>query len=96
MPCAGESCTNKLTVTLQICLYPSGIVLYVADPDAIKDISMRRVTFPKPLDIYKGFAVFGNNIIASEGEEWRKYHRISAPAFSEVCRSLNLPPRHCD
>lgn len=59
-------------------------MLHVADPDAVKDISMRRTTFPKPLEIYKGLAVFGNNIIASEGEEWRKYHRIAAPAFSEV------------
>ncbi|VDB86106.1 unnamed protein product [Peniophora sp. CBMAI 1063] len=72
----------------QISLYPSGIVVHVADPSAIKDISMRRVVFPKPLGIYKGFAIFGNNIIASEGDEWRKYHRISAPAFSE--RNIRL------
>jgi hypothetical protein len=28
--------------------------------------------------------VFGANIVASEGEEWKKYRKIAAPAFSEV------------
>jgi hypothetical protein len=27
--------------------------------------------------------------VASEGEEWKKYRKIAAPAFSEVC------PEHC-
>ncbi|KAG5637048.1 hypothetical protein H0H81_005999 [Sphagnurus paluster] len=27
---------------------------------------------------------FGRNIVASEGEEWKKYRKISAPAFSDV------------
>jgi cytochrome P450 len=29
-------------------------------------------------------SVFGPNIVASEGEEWKKYRKIAAPAFSEV------------
>jgi cytochrome P450 len=29
--------------------------------------------------------IFGANIVASEGEEWKKYRKIVAPAFSEVC-----------
>jgi cytochrome P450 len=28
--------------------------------------------------------VFRANIVASEGEEWKKYRKIAAPAFSEV------------
>ena len=28
--------------------------------------------------------VFGPNVVASEGEEWKKYRKIVAPAFSEV------------
>jgi hypothetical protein len=28
--------------------------------------------------------VLGANIVASEGEEWKKYRKIAAPAFSEV------------
>ena len=29
--------------------------------------------------------MFGPNIVAAEGEEWKKYRKITAPAFSEVC-----------
>jgi hypothetical protein len=33
---------------------------------------------------YKGAAVFGANVVVSEGDEWKKYRKIVAPAFSEV------------
>ena len=36
------------------------------------------------LPIYKALAFYGHNIVASEGEEWKKYRKISAPAFSDV------------
>lgn len=43
-----------------------------------------RFKFPKPVDQYAILRMFGPNVIASEGEEWKKYRRIAAPAFSEV------------
>jgi hypothetical protein len=30
--------------------------------------------------------------VASEGEEWKKYRKIAAPAFSEVCRERCSSP----
>jgi hypothetical protein len=41
-------------------------------------------------------AVFGANVVASEGEEWKKYRKIVAPAFSEVCpeRRSSLNPEY--
>jgi hypothetical protein len=36
--------------------------------------------------------VFGPNIVASVGEEWKKYRKITAPAFSEVCPEPYLSP----
>jgi hypothetical protein len=33
---------------------------------------------------YRVLATFGPNIVASEGEQWKKYRKITAPAFSEV------------
>ena len=29
-------------------------------------------------------SVFGVNIVASEGEDWKKFRKIVAPTFSEV------------
>ncbi len=37
---------------------------------------------------YKVLTAFGPNIVASEGEEWKKYRKIAAPAFSEVYHEL--------
>ena len=42
---------------------------------------------------YKFFAPFGPNIVASEGEEWKKYRKITAPAFSEVRHAIGLGRR---
>jgi hypothetical protein len=42
-------------------------------------------------------AIFGANIVASEGDEWKKYRKIVAPAFSEVSpdrRSSSNPKSH--
>jgi cytochrome P450 len=36
--------------------------------------------------------------VASEGEEWKKYRKIVAPAFSEVCPERHSSPKtehHC-
>lgn len=44
-----------------------------------------RARFPKPTDSYKILAVFGSNILTTEGEEWKHQRKITAPAFSEVC-----------
>ncbi|KAH9998646.1 cytochrome P450, partial [Russula vinacea] len=48
-----------------------------------QEITTSRVRFPKPLQVYEALAVFGKNIVVSEGEEWKKYRKIAAPAFSE-------------
>jgi hypothetical protein len=34
-------------------------------------------------------SAFGINIVASEGEDWKKFRKIVAPAFSEVCFRLS-------
>jgi cytochrome P450 len=46
-------------------------------------VASSRARFPKPVDLYTPLLVFGSNIVASEGEEWKRYRTIAAPAFSE-------------
>jgi cytochrome P450 len=45
---------------------------------------LAKTRFPKPAREYDFVSIYGRNIIASEGEEWKKYRKICAPAFSEV------------
>ncbi|KAI0052105.1 614/534 cytochrome P450 [Auriscalpium vulgare] len=57
--------------------------IYLADPVAIKEVTTYRARFPKPVQLYDVLSFFGRNIVASEGEEWKKYRKIASPAFSE-------------
>ncbi|KAN0127114.1 Cytochrome P450, partial [Lactarius tabidus] len=67
-----------------VCAFPPRTVIYLADAAAIKEVTSSRAKFPKPVELYKILMVFGGNIVASEGEEWKRYRTIAAPAFSEV------------
>jgi cytochrome P450 len=51
-----------------------------------------RTKFPKDVDHYAPLAFFGSNVVVSEGEEWKKFRKIVAPAFSEVRPELHLSP----
>ncbi|KAG6918711.1 hypothetical protein DXG01_012196 [Tephrocybe rancida] len=63
--------------------WPQTTTLILADAAAIKEVSTSRSRFPKPVQHYTVLTFFGRNIVASEGEEWKKYRKISAPAFSD-------------
>ncbi|KAH9962832.1 cytochrome P450 [Russula dissimulans] len=58
-------------------------LLLLADAAAIKDVTTSRSKYPKPLKRYEALAAFGANIVASDGAEWKKYRKVTAPAFSE-------------
>ncbi|KAI0349208.1 cytochrome P450 [Trametes cingulata] len=64
--------------------FPSSeVTLYLADPAVIKDVIGARARFPKPMGPYRILLAFGPNLVASEGEEWKRQRRLVAPAFSE-------------
>ncbi|KAK7453323.1 hypothetical protein VKT23_012002 [Stygiomarasmius scandens] len=71
-------------VCYAISLFPRvKMTLLVGDPHAFKHIASSRATFPKPVEQYTLLTIFGHNIVASEGDLWKKYRKICAPAFSE-------------
>lgn len=57
--------------------------LLLADPAAIKEVTSSRARFPKPLEDYEPLKIFGPNVLTSEGEEWKRYRKVVAPAFSD-------------
>ncbi|KAF9465029.1 cytochrome P450 [Collybia nuda] len=61
----------------------SKTTVFLADASTIKEVSTSRSRFPKPVHQYTVLSFFGRNIVASEGDEWKKYRKISAPAFSD-------------
>lgn len=67
-----------------VTIYPKvSTTMFLADATAIKEVSSSRARFPKPVEQYVVVGFFGHNIVVSEGEEWKKYRKISAPAFSD-------------
>ncbi|KAF9054617.1 cytochrome P450 [Panaeolus papilionaceus] len=57
--------------------------IILADAAAAKEVNLSRARFPKPMHLYRTLALYGNNIVASEGDEWKKYRKICAPAYSD-------------
>ncbi|TCD70732.1 hypothetical protein EIP91_002108 [Steccherinum ochraceum] len=55
----------------------------LADAAAIKEVIGSRQRFPKPVELYTGLLFFGGNIVASEGDLWKKYRKVCGPSFSE-------------
>jgi hypothetical protein len=45
------------------------------------------------VELYSALSIYGTNIVASEGDEWKKYRKIAAPTFSEVGSKPCLSPR---
>lgn len=57
--------------------------LYVANAEAIADITSRRLDFPKPLEVYSSLQLYGDNVVVTEGQLWRRHRKVTAPSFSE-------------
>ncbi|KAK0466747.1 cytochrome P450 [Desarmillaria tabescens] len=75
-------------IVSQVSVFPSGVQFVVADVALIKEITSSRSRFPKPVKLYEALSTFGSNIVASEGELWKKYRKICAPGFSEANNKL--------
>jgi len=72
----------------QVAAWRPGVTLHLADAAATKELMANRARFPKPVWMYGALSYFGPNIVAAEGELWKKYRKISAPAFSEPNNKL--------
>ncbi|EKM77564.1 hypothetical protein AGABI1DRAFT_101616 [Agaricus bisporus var. burnettii JB137-S8] len=70
-------------IAAHVSVFPDKADLFVADANVTKEITTYRARFPKPVELYDSLSFFGYNVVASEGEAWKKYRKICAPSFSE-------------
>jgi cytochrome P450 len=61
---------------------------FVADAEAVTQITTRRADFPKPLEMYKMLDIYGKNLVSTEGADWRKHRKLAAPSFGEKNNEL--------
>ncbi|KAH8110025.1 614/534 cytochrome P450 [Phellopilus nigrolimitatus] len=66
------------------------VMINVADPAAVKEITLWRAKWVKPIEQYAMIMQFGRNIVSTEGDEWKKHRKIANPAFSEASPNNRL------
>ncbi|KAF2625144.1 cytochrome P450 monooxygenase-like protein [Macroventuria anomochaeta] len=64
------------------------LTAFVADAEAVTQITTRRNDFPKPLEIYGALDIYGKNLVSTEGSDWRMHRKLTAPSFGEKNNEL--------
>lgn len=67
---------------------PTMIHCFVADAEAMTQITTRRTDFPKPLEMYRALDIYGKNLVSTEGSDWRMHRKLAAPSFGEKNNEL--------
>ena len=67
---------------------PGLIHAWVTNAEAIRQITERRTSFPKPVEAYELLDIFGRNVLTAEGIEWKAHRRVTSPSFNEKNNSL--------
>lgn len=85
---SGHAPFAKLGMDVFIVASPTSINVYVADAEAITQITTRRNDFPKPLEMYGSLDLYGKNLVSTEGPDWRMHRKLVAPSFGEKNNEL--------
>ena len=67
---------------------PGGLILNTADADVISQVTTRYLDFPKPTANYRSINIYGQNIVSSEGAQWRHHRKATGFAFTESTNRL--------
>jgi cytochrome P450 len=74
---------EKMGMDVFIVASPTRLAAFVADAEAVTQITTRRNDFPKPLDMYKSLDIYGKNLVSTEGSDWRAHRKLVAPSFGD-------------
>jgi hypothetical protein len=81
-------CIQRIHTLLRCVQYNLSSLPYPAHTSRQQQIATQHSAFPKPLALYKLLSIFGSNILATEGEEWRRHRKIVARCFGETNHRL--------
>ncbi|KAF2134388.1 cytochrome P450 monooxygenase-like protein [Dothidotthia symphoricarpi CBS 119687] len=84
----GHSPYAKLGSDVFIVASPSGLIAFVANAEAVTQMTQRRNDFPKPLEMYGALDIYGKNLVSTEGADWRVHRKLAAPSFGEKNNEL--------
>ncbi|KAK4229610.1 cytochrome P450 [Podospora fimiseda] len=79
----GQTHFDRLGAETFICVSPGGLLLFTEDAEVIHQITQRREAFPKDIALYRVLAIFGENVLTTEGPGWRRHRKLTAASFNE-------------
>ncbi|KAG9120744.1 hypothetical protein FRC07_003636 [Ceratobasidium sp. 392] len=62
---------------------PNKCVVFIADPQAYKEVTRLRAHFVRDVEAMSLVGLFGNNLLTVEGDEWKHHRKIAQRAFTE-------------
>ncbi|KAM7191875.1 Cytochrome P450 [Naviculisporaceae sp. PSN 640] len=74
---------DRLGTDTFILVTPGGMTLFTCDAEVIHQVTSRREAFPKDTTNYKVLAMFGNNVLVTEGAVWKMHRKTTSPSFNE-------------
>ncbi|KAF8745888.1 cytochrome P450, partial [Rhizoctonia solani] len=70
---------------MQVAVDNSRPNIYIADPQAIKSITMQKQRFTKDLEkVGEVVGMYGHNLASVEGDDWKRHRRETQRAFNEA------------
>ena len=84
----GHAPFEKIGGDVFIIASPTRLSAFVADAEAVTQITTRRNDFPKPLEMYGALDIYGKNLVSTEGSDWRMHRKLTAPSFGEKNNEL--------
>ena len=85
---SGHKPFEQLGQDVFLVVAPTRIHCFVADAEAVTQITTRRNDFPKPLEMYGALDIYGKNLVSTEGADWRMHRKLAAPSFGEKNNEL--------
>jgi len=84
----GHGPFDKMGMDVFMVASPTRNVVFVADAEAVTQITTRRNDFPKPLEMYTSLDIYGKNLVSTEGSDWRTHRKLVAPSFGDKNNQL--------
>ncbi|TPX10766.1 uncharacterized protein E0L32_008335 [Thyridium curvatum] len=66
-----------------IVVSPGRMIMFTQDADVIRQVAARREDFPKLTSTYELLALFGKNVLTTEGQLWRMHRKVTSASFNE-------------
>lgn len=74
---------ERLGTDTFILVAPTGMTLFTCDAEVIHQVTTRREAFPKDISNYTVLAMFGKNVLTTEGAIWKMHRKTTSPIFNE-------------